>query len=234
MSSDHYEEKAMSKLIVITHEAFISGEADALNLLPVIASTLPISSTQTTCLSGFCSTCGGIELFIHLRKPSASMDEVRELLKQLTDEALQMIVLHDHFQLTNEFPVAGIHRNAKNEAQFNDYTGLGLIETYASHSFDEISISEGFSYYWLSPIFDSISKTGYQSNFNFNEVQSFLAENPEKQIIALGGITDLNARQCIDAGFSGIAVLGWLWNSFLDGGLPEFEKKLNKLLLQII
>ena len=71
---------------------------------------------------------------------------------------------------------------------------------------------------FLSPIFDSISKTGYTSSFDLSAVQESLqklATRPgyQPQVLALGGISAKTLPLARQAGFAGAAVLGAVWGS---------------------
>jgi len=204
----------MVHLIVITPEQFLPNEAEAI-------------VRASHCALGYADE---VSFFVHLRKPNAEAEEMRTLLKALPKTAQQRIVLHSHFSLCDEFPTAGIHKNAHNAIEFGQCHHLAGITSYAAHSLEEIAENDGFSYYWLSPIFDSISKKGYSSNFDLLQVKEFLADNASKNVIALGGITDANAKQCIQNGFAGVAILGWLWNKLQHGDMEAYEKSITALL----
>ncbi|GAA5037849.1 thiamine phosphate synthase [Marivirga lumbricoides] len=75
---------------------------------------------------------------------------------------------------------------------------------------EEISVNDDYAF--LSPIFDSISKKGYTSKFDLEELKSFLKRSPKK-IVALGGIDEDKIDWVKEAGFSGIALLGAIWQS---------------------
>lgn len=47
--------------------------------------------------------------YLHLRKPKASAEEYGALLRQIDPCYYDRIVLHDHFELLEEFPLKGVH-----------------------------------------------------------------------------------------------------------------------------
>lgn len=63
--------------------------------------------------------------------------------------------------------------------------------------------SEGCDYATLSPIFESASKPGYGPALGVVALRD--APLP---VYALGGVDQTNARACVDAGASGVAVMG--------------------------
>jgi len=64
---------------------------------------------------------------------------------------------------------------------------------------------EGCDYATLSPIFESASKPGYGPALGVDALRD--APLP---VYALGGVDPINARSCIDAGATGVAVMGFV------------------------
>ena len=78
------------KWIVITSPDFLSGEAFFIDKL----------------------FRHGLDL-LHLRKPGASVEDYRHLLSLIPECWHSRIVLHEHFELTSEFRLHGIHLNRR-------------------------------------------------------------------------------------------------------------------------
>ena len=70
-------------------------------------------------------------------------------------------------------------------------------------------LSDHFSYAFLSPVFDSISKADYKAK----QFDLSLRKKTSTKLIALGGITEENQYRAIDMGFDGVAMMGSIWNS---------------------
>lgn len=69
-----------------------------------------------------------------------------------------------------------------------------------------------FSYMFLSPIFDSISKEGYRSAFPMEVIRSAAEDGLiDRRVFALGGVCASNIAETQAAGFGGAAVLGAMW-----------------------
>jgi thiamine-phosphate pyrophosphorylase len=151
---------------------------------------------------------------LHVRKPQATVTELKNLLNSLPEKYHSRLVLHQHFQLTDEFNLGGLH--LKNNMQAKEmaskyknislskscHTPLEILNNYKKHD-----------YVFLSPIFDSISKKGYPSAFYTDELRAFFHDNPQvNNCIALGGISSKNTQECLDLGFAGCAVLGTIWD----------------------
>jgi thiamine monophosphate synthase len=147
----------------------------------------------------------GLEIF-HLRKKTYSESEVRTFIENLQEQNFKKIVLHSHYNLAKEYGLRGVHvaQTFKGENQ-------GGTLSYSFHSLEEIQLfGRDYDYGFLSPIFDSISKEGYKSGFNTDEVKVFL-KNRKENIIALGGIDEDNVKIAKELRFSGIALLGAIW-----------------------
>ena len=100
---------------------------------------------------------------IHLRKPGCSEQELACLIEQLPPHCLPRLSLHDHFGLTERYGIGGIHLNGRNPVPPPGYRG---IVSRSCHSLSEVAQYKAeVDYLFLSPIFDSISKTGYQAAF---------------------------------------------------------------------
>ena len=124
----------------------------------------------------------------HLRKPDWKKEEVEELFKSLAVDVQAKTVTHQSGK-------------------------------QSCHTFDEVKELEGKEdYCFLSPIFDSISKEGYQANFDKEALKEFLKKERKIKVIALGGLTEANYKEVIEMGFDGGAFLGSVWKSLLEEG----------------
>lgn len=104
----------------------------------------------------------GLEL-LHLRKPDSESVYLERLLTLIPETYRKRIVLHDHFYLKSEYNLAGIHLNNRNPLPPQNYKGQ---VSRSCHSAEEVlQYKKNYDYLFLSPIFNSISKEGYKSNF---------------------------------------------------------------------
>ncbi|MFK8044116.1 MAG: thiamine phosphate synthase [Crocinitomicaceae bacterium] len=171
--------------------------------------------------------------YFHFRKPEFEEIQMQNYIEQLDDIHHHKIVIHNNYQLVNKLNLGGIHLNKKGlkELRTEEESDKCFIEplllknnkiyvnnrqptivSYAAHSFADITnVNFGVDYFTLSPIFDSISKPDYKSNFvDRNALSSFL-KNSNKKVIALGGITEDKKEELKQLGFAGYAVLGGYW-----------------------
>lgn len=155
----------------------------------------------------------GLEYF-HLRKPEHSEMQMEEYLQLIPEKYYNRIMLHSHYSLAEKFNLKGIHNSNILSFSYKE----GLIASASIHSINELQESEKFNYVFLSPVFDSISKVGYKSNFDLKELkqslQFFKNQEPKTEVIALGGIDEENIAIARKTGFDGVAVLGAIWEVY--------------------
>lgn len=168
---------------------------------------------------------------LHIRKPKSRVDEVKAFIQQIPIIYHHQIVLHQHFELLTKFNLYGFHITQYNKQWVQDIKKL--IEPHQSlsiscHSFNEISETPGYDYYFISPVFNSISKKDYTSNFNASELKDGLQVNKPKRIVALGGISPDNILQLKSIGFDSAAVLGGVWEN--ENPVSQFLKLQKQLL----
>lgn len=152
---------------------------------------------------------GAVDI-IHLRRPLSSEGHISDVLSALSPEQLNRVTLHDYHHLANEFNCGGIHLNS-HHPDIPDNLRNNIRISKSCHTIDELtSVSPdiGYTYLTLSPIYDSISKIGYKSQFDFNNLSKIIPEC-KIPIIALGGITPDKITQVTTLGFSGAAMLGF-------------------------
>lgn len=155
---------------------------------------------------------GNWDLF-HLRKPSWNEEEVTKLFLELSEETKRKTVLHSCFELVEKFELKGVHLKKNKLSNFQTFK---FSTSVSCHSFEEVLEIEGkVEYCFLSPIFDSISKEGYRSNFDREELKEFLKKERATKVIALGGLTETNYVEVLTLGFDGGGFLGSVWNKYL-------------------
>ena len=153
----------------------------------------------------------GIDI-IHLRKPDSCINECRNILKELTTEEKAKIIIHDYPELYYEFSLKGIHINKNITSLPIDYNGF---KTRSCHSFEEVIREKSeYDYLFLSPIFDSISKVGYLSNFKQDELLKASRNGIiDEKVIALGGVTFDKIPYLKSLNFGGVALSGAIYNT---------------------
>ena len=147
---------------------------------------------------------------LHLRKPGADRDTLEHYIRGIRPRFRERVILHDHFELAEEYGLRGIHLKYNEARTFTGRNRFAHVSV-SCHSFEEIdALPFEPNYVFLSPVFDSISKPGYPSAF----APEYLKENLQKRrvpVIALGGITAEKVAECRKMGFRGVALLGHVW-----------------------
>lgn len=194
------------KWIIITSPEFLSGEAIFIDKL----------------------FSQGLDL-LHLRKPEASLEAYKQLLLQIPEQWHSRIVLHEHFELAEEYKLHGIHLNRRCSVAPNAFHGS---ISCSCHTIEEvITQKESKDYVFLSPIFDSISKVGYHAAFSPTSLKQAAMENIiDEKVIALGGITANNIFLVKEWHFGGVALLGDIWKRMSDPQVDEYLKHIRTLL----
>ena len=160
---------------------------------------------------------------LHLRKPGSTIDECRRLLCTIPECYHQRIVIHDHHELLEEFHLGGVHLNSRNPSpRFNSKEGVTV--SVSCHSIAELAKRkrEGFvypdgthgdfAYLSLSPIYNSISKEGYNAAFSPDELHDAHRKGIiDSRVYALGGICHDNVDEALGYGFGDVMVLGDAW-----------------------
>lgn len=188
------------KLVVITAPVFFSGEPEIITML----------------------FNDGLE-YLHLRKPGAPQDAEEKLLERIPPEFHDRIVIHENFCLYERQGLKGIHLNSRNPHIPEGYAGHA---SRSCHSLDEVAACRNqYDYVFLSPVFDSISKKGYNSAFRPEELlHARQSGGIGDNVIALGGISSANIGLVRKLGFGGAAVLGDIWNRKADEIAEHFNE----------
>ena len=163
----------------------------------------------------------GLSTF-HLRKPGWTFEENQQFLHNLTPHYLDRIILHQHFSLSLQFGLKGIHFSKRYPINDNlDWLKTpNLIKSTAIHDLAAFKdLPEGIQRVFISPVFESISKSQHPGQFSMAELGEFLKQNHNKAyFFALGGIYSNNIYQIQTLGFHGAGILGTIWRNLATSG----------------
>lgn len=159
-------------------------------------------------------------LRLHLRKPGWNIGEMRNWLQQVPREYHGRIRLHQAWELALDFGVGGLHAGEKLQGKAGLDQATILLEqlpqlqlSLALHDPAQIPLlGPPYQDALLSPVFESLSKQGYQPSWNLLEWAGMILESP-LPLLALGGVTAANLTQVKAFGFAGAAVLGAVWQA---------------------
>lgn len=155
----------------------------------------------------------GLQIF-HLRKPEYSELEIIALLNEIKPEYHNRIAIHQHHKLAKQFNINRIHfteaeRKKTSESVLEKLLSEKNILSTSIHNLSNYeNLSKCFEYTFFGPLFESISKPGYQPAAE----NIVLPLTSKTKLIALGGIKKENINSAINLGFDGVATLGIIWN----------------------
>ena len=160
---------------------------------------------------------------LHVRKPKYSKDELINFIESIPKKYHKRLVLHSHHKLVIDYHLKGIHLKEKDRKSpfkfmvcyllfgkiFKRYTmSTSVHSPVAIKSMQKYS----FNYIFMSPVFKSLFKDDYKPKYSLSKVKDAIDETRIK-VYALGGIEDYNVNICKEAGFYGVALLGYVWNT---------------------
>ena len=164
----------------------------------------------------------GLQTF-HLRKPAFTRETLERYINLIPAEYHRRIVIHFHYSLAKHYHFQGIHLTEKARHSSSVHRIIRELKekslSTSFHSLEELrSHRRRYTYVFISPVFDSISKPDYKSTFNPGSLRETIAalkkrNNYVPQLIALGGIETKNIPTALSLGFAGVAVLGAVWES---------------------
>jgi len=161
----------------------------------------------------------GVETF-HLRKPTMSTAEMQKFIESVPAHFHNRIVIHSHHKLASKYSLRGIHLTSiHRKRKFSTWLRIRLLkfklsDLVISTSFHKVgqvySNHSEFSYALLGTIFDRLSGR-YHSGFSEHILRSAL-ERSSVPLIARGGVSIENIKQCHDLGFRGVCLASSLWD----------------------
>lgn len=153
----------------------------------------------------------GAGAYLHVRKPGWSDEELSHYLDVLPKATRKRVSIHEHGHLAESFGLRGIH--LKSQQPVNGFAQWSGNLSKSFHSLEDLrSCQLKLDYAFLSPIYDSLSKPGYASDFSKDELKAQLPTlRQQMPIYALGGITPERMADVCALGFDGVAVLGAIW-----------------------
>jgi thiamine-phosphate pyrophosphorylase len=157
----------------------------------------------------------GLDL-LHIRKPKSDAAQFRKLMMEIKPEYYPAISIHQHHDLADEFSLkrlhyTELHRKSVKTAELDGLCSRGFCLSSSIHELDALKETvklHFFDYVFFGPVFDSISKAGYQSIL---EPDFVLPPHPVR-VFAIGGVRTDRLRQLKRMNFDGAAVLGSLWH----------------------
>lgn len=150
----------------------------------------------------------------HLRKPGWDEKQLVDLLKQIDDAFYPHIGLNQQHHIASDFDIKRLHYTEKHRLDTEQGELIlqkkeDYVLSTSIHDITELSSLASFDYTFFGPVFNSISKPGYQSQL---QDDFRISPNTATKVIALGGVEYANLDKLKHMGFDGVAVLGAIWN----------------------
>jgi len=156
---------------------------------------------------------GGGGRWISLREKDLPAAERAALLNRLIALARPRgakVMVHEDLDAALQAGADGVHLPSGGDpATARRRLGRGALIGVSAHSAAEAqaAASRGADYVTVSPIFASASKPGYGPILGLTALAA-LAKAVAVPVIALGGVTEATASDCLATGAAGVAVMG--------------------------
>lgn len=177
----------------------------------------------------------GLETY-HIRKPKYSTQQLREYIERIDKKYRNRVVIHHHHELCVPLKLKGIHMTERHRKK--KYFKSWIMLQWIKFRRPEVSISAsyhspnsllkgnpGYTYVFLSPIFDSISKIGYKNTFSDFTLREAL-QKTSMNVFALGGVEYDKLDAVKNYGFKGCALVGSVWTH--KEPVEEFKRVMAK------
>lgn len=152
---------------------------------------------------------------LHVRKPSFNKENLQSFIYSIDKKYHDHIVVHSHLSLAEEMGLKGVHFTSYNRHLIDEYSRKELQRSISVHSTVELAhVGERFSYAFISPVFESITKVGYKPIINADVLQEQLKKIHDVPVLALAGIEPKNLGKAHAMGFDGVVLHGHLWAQF--------------------
>lgn len=153
---------------------------------------------------------------LHLRKPDQTGEELLEYLMRIEEQYHKRIMLHGDSAVGEKLSLKGIHYPVAALPAHKP----GYRVSCSTHNWQELEeVSSKIDYAFISPFFDSISKSGYRANKGLMKIPG---HGDRHKAVALGGIHDGNIQEIQALGLKGAALLGAIWQT--DDPLEAYRK----------
>jgi thiamine-phosphate pyrophosphorylase len=164
--------------------------------------------------------------YFHIRKPNYNATQVSRLIEEIDSQYYSYISLHQHHQLAKEYGIKRLHyteqaRSESNIPKWQAQIDTGYSLSTSIHSLNLLPTFNLFDYVFYGPVFNSISKPGYQGNIptDFKLDKDY----PKPDVFALGGVDASSLKKIKAMNFDGAAILGAIWNE-PDKAISNFEQ----------
>lgn len=181
---------------------------------------------------------GGVDT-IQLREKDLPLAELQFLAARIVQAVRAVrsktrVLVNGPAQLALDVGADGVHLHAnagpaavRAAQQVYARADLEPVVSAACHTPDEIRAAAGASMLLFSPIFEKVTEQGTTRGQGLVALRAAVDTARPIPVLALGGVTEKNARACVENGAVGIAAirlfLGDAWRSLVDIPTPQPE-----------
>jgi thiamine-phosphate pyrophosphorylase len=147
--------------------------------------------------------------FIQIREPELNSRELLAMAKRICgDRGGAKVLINDRVDIAIAAEADGVHLRDGSVApeKIRRITTRHLVISVACHDLATLNraAQEGADYILLAPVFAPLSKSASVPPLGLDKLRE-AAGSVAVPVIALGGVTELNARACFEAGAAGVA-----------------------------
>lgn len=160
---------------------------------------------------------------LHIRKSNYNTEKLRKYINKIDKKFHNKIMIHDSFELLEEFDLRGIHvgREYRNRFWFRHITLHRLKKKFAhisiSYSAEYVNqLSKLKKYFPDYVLFGRVFSDNTQNRLNVqftSDVLDHVIQNSGYPIVALGGLDLRTTYKAMQLGFHGVALQSYIWNS---------------------
>lgn len=177
--------------------------------LPSTTSNSPESQAILAQVSA--GVAAGVDL-IQIREKHLSARVLFDLTKsaaQLTRGTATHLLVNDRADIARAAEADGVHLTTQSmdAGTIRKTFGENFVVGASTHSMDEARVArdDGADFIVFGPIFETASKQQYGAPVGLEKLSKVTSALSDFPVLALGGVTSVNARECLLAGASGIA-----------------------------
>jgi thiamine-phosphate pyrophosphorylase len=159
--------------------------------------------------------------YLYLRRKDADSYYWMAFLEQIPAAHYPKIFTSD-FRVLHEMELGGFHfkedvlkgiEEKDKRENLSMLKSKGILSSRTIRNLSEALLNDGlFDLLLAAPIFESISKPGHFSNWDFEAIKVFLSDNKRRStLVALGGVEPEKIDLLHLMGVDGVAILGALW-----------------------
>ena len=141
------------------------------------------------------------------------------------------IIVNDRVDIAHALKADGVHLGQDDlpPAAARQILGNEAIIGVSTHNLEQVKIAAEMpvDYVALGPIFSTTTKQCLNTPLGPDAVTKARELLGDVPLVAIGGITEANGRQLLDAGFTALAIISDCWKPHSDG--PENRRRLFQL-----